>query len=199
MKRGTQLALALGLAASVAACGGNGNDAANTANTPSAAPARDAGPVGTSGAIAAGDRDFVQDQIQDGQKEVALGELAQKRATNAQVKKFAQMMVQDHQAAGTELKQLASKHNVQLDADTAEDVTEARERMMKLEGREFDQAYMSAMVQEHEEAVNEVEKKVESDNADVRQWATKTLPKLRQHLEEARRLNDTIEKAGTRK
>ena len=188
MKRGTQLMLALGLAVSVAACGAD--DRAADANN----PARDTGAVGTSGTIAAGDREFIQDQLQDGQKEIALGEVALNRATNPQVKEFAQMMVRDHQAAGAELKQIASKHNVQLEADKAEDVTEARERLTKVDAGDFDREYMKAMVDEHQEAVDEIEKKADSDHAEVRQWAAKTLPKVREHLDHAKRLRDTVEK-----
>jgi hypothetical protein len=54
------------------------------------------------------------------------------------------------------------------------------------------------MVAEHEEAVNEVEKKAESDNVAVKGWATKTLPKLRQHLEQAKQLQQTLEQAESR-
>jgi hypothetical protein len=54
------------------------------------------------------------------------------------------------------------------------------------------------MVDEHEEAVSEVEKKADSDNTAIRQWAAKTLPKLREHLDHAKRLQETLDQAGTR-
>jgi putative membrane protein len=53
------------------------------------------------------------------------------------------------------------------------------------------------MVKDHEAAVRDVERKAENaDNADVRQWAAKTLPKLQQHLEQAKTLQETLENAN---
>jgi hypothetical protein len=51
------------------------------------------------------------------------------------------------------------------------------------------------MVDEHQEAVNELEKKTDADNMQVRQWASKTLPKVRQHLDEARQIQQSLNQA----
>jgi putative membrane protein len=193
MSRGFQTVLGLALATTVVACSDDRrpNDAANVN--------RDAGAaVGTAGTVDS-ERDFIQDQLGDGMKEVELGRLAQERATSPQVKEFGQMMVRDHQKAGQELKQIATKGNVQLTSeDETDEVKDAREKFTKLSGNEFDREYIKTMVDEHEEAVNELERKGQSDNADVRQWAAKTLPTVRQHLEHARRLRQTLEDTGSR-
>jgi putative membrane protein len=193
MKRWTQTVLGIGLAASIVACGGD--DRASEANR---AAGRDAGAaVGTAGAGA--DRDFIQDQLEDGQAEVHLGKLASERATHPQVKQFAQMMVRDHQMAGDELRQVATAANVQVTppAEPDGDHKNAQEELAKLSGNEFDRKYMDKMVDEHEEAVSELEKKADAENAQVRQWATKTLPKVRQHLEQAKQIQQTLEQAGS--
>ena len=49
--------------------------------------------------------------------EVALGQLAVEKASNADVKKFGQRMVDDHSKANDKLKQLASQKNVALPQD----------------------------------------------------------------------------------
>ena len=85
MKRLAQAVLGMGLAVSVVACAG---DNANERDKPAA---REPGAaVGTAGANA--DRDFIQDQLEDGRAEVNLAKIASERATHPQVKEFAQMM-----------------------------------------------------------------------------------------------------------
>ena len=191
MKRWTQVALGIGLAASITACNNNrANDANNTA-------ARDSGAaVGTAGASA--DKDWIEDQLEDGQAEIQLAQLASERATNPQVKEFAQMMVKDHQMAADELKQAASAANVQVNPsiEPDNDHKNLREDLSKMTGRDFDRKYMDAMVEEHQEAVNELEKKADSDNTHVRGWASKTLPTVRQHLEHAKQIQETLNKSG---
>jgi putative membrane protein len=189
MKRWTQATLGICLAATVVACSNDRRDDAN------ARPADSGAAVGTAGANA--ERDFIADQLEDGQAEVNLGKLAAERASNPRVKEFAQMMVRDHQMAGDELKQAATAANVQVapPAEPDGDHKEAQEELAKLTGSEFDRKYIDKMIDEHQEAVNEVEKKVDSDTPQVRQWATKTLPKIREHLEHARQIKETLDKA----
>lgn len=189
MKRWTQATLGICLAASIVACSSDKRDDAN------ARPGDTGAAVGTAGANA--ERDFIEDQLEDGQAEVNLGKLAAERASNAEVKAFAQMMVRDHQIAGDELKQAATATNVQVNppAEPDGDHKDAQEELAKLSGPEFDRKYMNKMVDEHEEAVSEVEKKADSENAQVRQWATKTLPKLREHLAQAKQIKETLDKA----
>lgn len=199
MKRWTQTMLGLGLAVTVVACSGD-NRAEEAAND-TARAGRDAGAaVGTTGASA--DRDFLQDQLEDGQAEIMLGRLAAERATHPEVKEFAQMMVREHQAAGQELRRVATSANVEL-TPPAEDIDndhkDLHEDLTELSGRDFDRKYIDAIVEEHEEAVGEVEKKADAENLQVRQWAARALPKLRQHLEQAKQIQQTLEQAGDRK
>jgi putative membrane protein len=198
MKRWTQFALALVAMVSIA-CGGD-----NTRANDSATPGGTAGAAGTAGSAGAPDADFIQDQLADGDAEVALGRLVEDRATTPQVKEFGQMMVSEHQKAGAELKEIASKHNIAIESKEHSEHNDLRERLSKLSGAEFDREYIEAMVDDHEKAVNDVEKKAENaDNPEIRQWASKTLPTLRQHLERAKQIQQTLEQgesgAGAKK
>jgi putative membrane protein len=183
-----QAALGCVLAASLVACNDDRRASDNTA-------ARDAA-VGTSGANV--DREFIVDQLEDGKAEIALGKLAAERASHPQVKEYAQMMVRDHEMAGDELTQAATRANVQIaeSADLDDDHRDAQEDLMKLSGPDFDKKYIDVMIDEHQEAVNEIERKVDDNNADIKAWAAKTLPKVRQHLEQAKQLKETLDKAS---
>jgi putative membrane protein len=185
MKRWTYFALACVAVVSIACGDGTRNDTAGRPGTEGAA--------GTTGAANV-DRDFIQDQLGDGNAEVELGRLAEQRATRPEVKEFAQTIVREHEKAGAELKQIATKHNIPADTGEQKEHNDLRERLSKLSGAEFDREYIDAMVEEHQEAVNEVERKAENaDNPDLRQWASKTLPALRQHLERAQQIQKNLE------
>jgi putative membrane protein len=188
MKAFKQFAFAVLVSMAAVACNGDRDRASRDA-----AP----GTAGTAGTtdIAIGDRNFVKDMAADGQAEVALGEMAQQKATNPDVKEFAAMMVRDHSRAGEELKGIAAKHNIELNTDLDDHAKDLRERLAKTSGADFDRDYIKAMVEDHEEAVDDAKDKAEhSDNAELKQWAAKTLPTLQQHLERAKQIHDALGK-----
>jgi putative membrane protein len=190
MRKGTQLVIAALFAASVAACGA-GDDANRADGTQGAAgtSGRDAG------SLAMGERNFVQDQLHDGMKEIQLGQLASQRAQHADVKDFGSMMVQDHTKAGAELKQIASRANVDLEAeDSREDARDAVEKLSDLRGAEFDREYIDMMVKDHEEAAEALQDQAQNaDHPDVKQWAASTLPRIKHHLERAQQIQKQLQ------
>jgi putative membrane protein len=190
MKRLTRLALSIVLAGSVLACRGEHRETTDRTATGT-------GAVGTAGASV--DRDFIADLAENGRAEIELGKMAAERASSPRVKDFAQMLVRDHTKAAADLRDVAAAANVQL--DTASELDRDHENLQKdlakLSGQEFDRKYVDAMVDGHEKAVSEIEKKVDSDNPQLKQWATQTLPVVRQHLERAKQLKETLEKANS--
>src|SRR5688572_2330047 len=136
---------------------------------------------------------FISDMLEDGRAEVELGRMAQSRSRNPAVREFGEMMVRDHTKAGEELKGVARQAEHTQPADPDADHQRLNERLSELSGAEFDRAYMTAMVSEHEEAVRELEGKSDSsNNAEVKQWAAKTLPAVRQHLERAKQIRESL-------
>jgi putative membrane protein len=125
---------------------------------------------------------FWSNAAQGGMAEVELGKIAVQKAQNAEVKKFAQMMITDHSKANEELKALATKRNVVLPADIGSHKSTIDD-LSKLSGAEFDKAYVKAMVDDHEEDVEFFEDKTTSSDADIKAFTTKTLPVLKKHLE----------------
>ena len=141
---------------------------------------RDAGDpaaVGTAGEadrnkVSSGDKDFVNELGIAGMAEVELGKMAAERSTNAEVKKFGQMMVDDHTAAGDKLKTVASQHNIPVPTALDDEHRDLRDKLAKLQGPEFNREYMSAMVDGHETVVDKLESRI--DKADLAKWKTKT-------------------------
>jgi putative membrane protein len=213
MTRKGLLALACS-AALTAACGAD-NDADRTAANPPAAEA----PAATGGVMGTSPAEWLQDAAEKNAAEVQLGQLAAERAQNPQVKQYAQTMIAEHTKALDELKALASAANVQISNAIADVHRDLHGRLSKLSGAEFDREYIDAMVDEHNDTLEMLEDKADDAdearptgtsgpataerdaeaerdriNRDLSQWASKTAPKVQQHLETARQIQQEIDK-----
>jgi putative membrane protein len=137
-----------------------------------------------------GDQHFVTEAAQGGLAEVELGKLAADKATNADIKKFAQRMVDDHGKANDELKTLAQNKNITLPSTIDAKHKATIDRLSKLSGEQFDRAYAQDMLKDHQKdvAAFRMESKSGKD-ADVKSWAAKTLPTLEEHLKMAQDIN----------
>ena len=142
------------------------------------------------------DRRFVEKAATDGMAEVQISQLAQQRTTNPKVKEFAMRIVKDHGTANTELMRLATAKGMAAPADAGREHKRDADRMAKLNGAEFDRAYMKHMVEEHREDIREFEKASKSaSDSDIKAFAARTLPTLQSHLELARSTNDALKDA----
>ncbi|MEW6125653.1 MAG: DUF4142 domain-containing protein [Acidobacteriota bacterium] len=142
------------------------------------------------------DHEFAMKAAKDGMAEVELGQLATTKASNDDVKTFAQRMVDDHSKANDELKNLAATKGITL--PTALDATGKKmvDDLSKLSGADFDRKYMEMMVKDHDKAVALFEKQATSGkDVELKAWADKTLPTLREHQKMAR---DTAAKVGAK-
>ena len=149
-------------------------------------------------AKASPDSKFVEDAAIGGMAEVELGKLAAEKATSADVKQFAQRMVDDHSKANEELSSLASSKGITLPTAVDAKVQAHVEHLSKLSGAEFDQEYMKMMVSDHDKDVAEFEREANSGkDPDVKAWASKTLPTLREHQTMAKSISTST--AGAKK
>lgn len=118
--------------------------------------------------------------------EVKLGQLAQDKGMNARIKAFGQLMINDHSKANDELKALAAKKNVTLPATIGEDHQKKYDDLSKKSGKDFDKAYINAMVDGHQSAIDNFKNNTDNSDADVKEWVNKTLPTLQMHLDSAK-------------
>ena len=127
---------------------------------------------------------FITEAATGGTAEVELGKLAASKAQNADVKAFGQKMVEDHSKVIEDVKALMIQKKVLLPSSVMPTHIEVMDKLSKLSGADFDQEYVKAMVAAHEKDVAAFENvsKTAAD-ADVKAFATKTLPTLRMHLE----------------
>lgn len=125
---------------------------------------------------------FAQHAGQAGLAEVALGKLAATKASDTDVREFAQKMVDDHSKANAELASLAKSKSIPVPTDTDAKHKAEADRLSKLSGAAFDKAFMHAMVGDHDHAVALFHTYSErGDDPELKAWATKTLPTLQEH------------------
>lgn len=140
-----------------------------------------------------GDAAFVNMTAQANLAEIDAGRLAVKKASNPDVKRFAQRMIDDHTQANSELSDLAHKKGFDMPTQADEAHQKDAARLADMNGAEFDRSYMAAMVSDHQKVVSMFEKySGEATDPDVRAFARKMLPTLRDHLKMARELSGKL-------
>jgi len=85
-------------------------------------------------------------------------------------------MVEDHTAAGNQLKAIAAQHNVEWPAALDDKHRDLRDKLAKLTGAEFDREYMSAMVEGHEGVANKLESRIDKDT--LSKWKTESTDRV---------------------
>jgi putative membrane protein len=136
--------------------------------------------------------DFMTTAARDGLAEVELGKLAAQKATDPEVKKFAQMMVDEHTKANNELKTLAGQKNVTLPTDLGNHQSDLDE-LKNASGADFDRGYVKLMVNAHEKDVEAFQAQADkSADPEVKAFAAKTLPTLKKHLESIQTISGRI-------
>jgi len=140
-------------------------------------------------ALAAEGENFVDEASAKGIAEIETAKMALDKGTSEDVKQFAQMMIDDHTKANQELAQLALAKDLEM-SDEATLMDKAKAMILKLrDGENFDEAYANNQVVAHEQTIEMYQDYVEGgENADLKQFAQKTLPKLEEHLKQAKDL-----------
>jgi len=120
--------------------------------------------------------------------EITLGQKALQNASNADVKAFAQRMIDDHTRAGRELEQLSTEYGILLPTELPADVRQHMEAIGDKKGADFDRSYMEMMVKDHLKTVNMFREAAALNNNKIKDFAAKTLPVLQEHEKMAKEI-----------
>jgi putative membrane protein len=136
------------------------------------------------------DKKFLKDATMGSMTEVQLGKLAAEKGSTDSVKQYGQKLASDHSKATEELKQVATKENIQI-PDSLDSKHQSKvDKLSKLSGPEFDRAFVKDRMKDHEKDVNDFQAEAHyGANPNVKMAAVKELPTLQQHLAEAKELN----------
>lgn len=136
------------------------------------------------------DRQFVQQAMLDGYLEVNMGRLAGREAQAAAVKRYAGWMVRDNRAADDQLQALAQRKGMQPPRGLNPQQSTQLNRLSALPGSQFDRSYLTAMVQDHDNAIRDFRREVASgSDPDLRRFARQTLMTLTRYAEYAHQLS----------
>jgi len=123
--------------------------------------------AGTSGRVESnvsmGDRDFVQDVTRMNAAEIDISRLAVDKSSSPDVKKFAQMMVDDHTAAGAKLSGVAMQNGIPAPSEVDDAHRDLRDKLSTKQGLDFDKDYIDAMVDDHGKLVDKLESRIDKD------------------------------------
>ncbi|MDW6021058.1 DUF4142 domain-containing protein [Mesorhizobium sp. BAC0120] len=132
------------------------------------------------------DRLFAQLLAAGGMAEVDLGKLAADKTDHDGVKNFANRMVQDHSKANDLLKSIAEKSKIPLPGELDADHQKMRADLEKLNGTEFDLAYLSGQIVDHQKTVQLLSWQIGSgQDAELQHFAADQLPIVLDHLQMA--------------
>jgi putative membrane protein len=121
------------------------------------------------------DKSFMLQAASAGAQEIEDGKMAEKQGQSADVKKIGGQMVADHSKANKQLVELAKTKGLGITTDNI--------KARNMRGPNFDKQYLTTLESEHKKDISTFEKEAQSgDEAEMRSWASKTLPILKEHL-----------------
>ena len=116
------------------------------------------------------DADFVRDVALKNMAEVELSRMALDKATNLDIKSFAQRMIDDHGAAGHNLKSVVSGQPIEWPAQLDDKHRKTADELAKKQGADFDRDYVKAMVEGHQDLAAKLESRL--DVQSLADWKT---------------------------
>ncbi|MDD5351024.1 MAG: DUF4142 domain-containing protein [Chthoniobacteraceae bacterium] len=147
----------------------------------SAAPA--ASPAIQHGNLDRKDHEFLKKAAEINLTEIELGKIAERVSTDPNIKKIAGTIIKDHMVANQKLERLAASKGASIPLEPSIWDRHTLNMLQKEQGVKFNQEFLSFNVKGHEKAVALFEKEsLRIQDPDIKAWAQKTLPELKQHL-----------------
>jgi putative membrane protein len=133
------------------------------------------------------------------QVDIDAGKLAATTTANAEVKKFAQLMVTDHTSVNKQATDLATRLKVApQDNDTSRSLKDGGDKNLAnlkgLKGAAFDKAYVDHEVAYHQAVLDAVDRTLipGASNADLKALLVKVRPAFVAHLEHAKHVQASL-------
>jgi putative membrane protein len=141
------------------------------------------------------DAEFLVAAAEINREEISLGQLAQQKSSMTHVKELGKMMEVEHSKSLTDVTALAKTKNISLPTALTENGQDAYKKLNEKTGNNFDKDYCDMMVKGHKDAVALFEKAAtECTDADIKAWASATIPALQAHLDKSLQCQAASEK-----
>jgi putative membrane protein len=140
--------------------------------------------------VASRDAHFIKKAAEGNNAEIQMGQMVSQRTQDPAVRAYADMIVRDHTMANQQLQQIAQAKGVEFPDATKKSDSHEMTKLEKKSGPELDRAAVDHWVKDHKKDIKEYESQIKNGHdADVRQYASSTLPKLQDHLSRAEALS----------
>ncbi len=133
------------------------------------------------------------------QTDIDAAKLAKSKTKNADVKAFADTMIQDHGASNKQASALCKKLKVKPEANaTSKALTDGGKQnvadLKKLKGADFDKAYVDHEVAYHQQVLDAINNTLipNAKNPDLKDLLVKTAPVIQAHLDHAKKLQSDL-------
>ena len=139
--------------------------------------------------------EFVEKAGAGGLAEVEMGELGVQKATSGQVKAFAKRIVTDHTRANEQLAAVIKGKGLEVPSSRSAMHKAMMDKFREAKaGKDFDRDYMEQMVKDHKSDIELFETAADDMklDAELRAYAKKTLPTLREHLKQAQTIESKL-------
>lgn len=146
------------------------------------------------------DAEIASAAVTANQIDIDAARIAKGISKNAEVLRFADLMIKDHEATIKESNALTKKLNIMpafndVTQKLIEDAEDSKKSFISKTGADFDKAYIDNEVKMHKKVINMVENDLipQAQNAELKEMLQKKLPTLREHLQQAENLQKTLD------
>ena len=134
------------------------------------------------------DKLFVRQAALGNRAEVELGKQAAGKSGSQAVKDYAARMQKEHSSSGDRLLKAGKPAKMEVPRDLDPEHLRIRDELSKLSGIEYDKAYLTAQIQDHQKTANLLLWHLSyGQNEDLLKYSSETLPVVLDHLEHAKR------------
>lgn len=128
--------------------------------------------------------------------EIETAKLATEKATNVEVKKYAEMLVTHHTKSSAELKNLADGRQLSLPTSLTDKGKDVYNKLNEKSGQDFDKEFIDTMIDDHEKTIRKMEDASEDNDNDqnVKVWASNKITSLTSHLQQAKMIKEKLDK-----
>ena len=161
--------------------------------SPPAVPAEDVLPKHKTAPPPRNGTEFLEKAARGGTGEMKLADLALKKAADVKVKELAQILRTDHLSMAEHLQTAARATAQHVDEEADLETGKTLAALQKMDGPEFDTAFLDEMARRHEEELNlfEAGKKL-NVNGEISTFIEFALPVIKQHAQKIKLLQPGV-------
>jgi putative membrane protein len=148
--------------------------------------------IGAGPALAMSDAQFMTQAVKGNNSEVEVGKLALSKSSDADVKSFAQTLVDDHSKANEQAAAAAKEVGVVPPTDVTPEAKKTFAKLQSMSGPAFDKQFVTDMVKDHQKDIAEFKAEEKTGKGAAQKYAADSLPTLQKHLDIAKSLQSKM-------